>query len=338
MEAVTILVVYAGVHHRQVQWTVLTFRTVERTGPAMRKLDDLALFAAVAERGGYAAAARSLGMQRSKLSRRLAGLEQHMGVRLLQRNTRRVSLTSAGEQVYRHARVLVDEANAAFDVAAELHGEPRGVLRLTCPGAFAATALVPVISEFCGRHPQLHVLIEAGDRRLDLVGEGFDLAFRAQAAPLDDSNLVARLIGPVPMMMAVSPRLLSQGKALKHPEQLSELGVLAHETHEGMKTIDFTQGKLSRYTLRYTPRMLSGNMTVLQSAVIEGMGVACVPRYLCGHHLANGQIADALDVGCGWKPQEAQVYAVMPARRGVPPATRLLLEFAMPRLAARLRA
>src|ERR1700744_4229346 len=104
----------------------------------MERLDDLLLFAEVVQKAGFAAAARSLGMQRSKVSRRVAELEQRMGVRLLQRNTRCISLTTAGEQIYGHARKLADEARAAFSVAAEMNGEPRGVLRITAPATFSA--------------------------------------------------------------------------------------------------------------------------------------------------------------------------------------------------------
>ena len=304
----------------------------------MERLDDLMLFAEVVERNGFAAAARSLRMQRSKLSRRVAELEQRMGVRLLQRNTRRVSLTPAGEQVYGHARGVADEARAAFNVAAEWNGEPRGTLRVTCPASFAATALVPVVVEFWEQHPQLHVLVDASDHRSDLIEEGFELAFRAQSMSLEDSSLVARPVGDVPMMIAVSPTLLAQHGRLSHPEQLSAVGLLAHASRDGIKSMRFLHRGKAEYTLEYAPHLISGNIAVLKSAVIAGMGAACLPRYLCKDALDANQLVDAFDAHAGWGVKSAQMYAILPARRGVALATRLFLEFSLPRLAVALRA
>ena len=302
----------------------------------MERLYDLVLFAEVVDRKGFAAAARSLDMQRSKLSRRVAELEHRMGVRLLQRNTRHVSPTPAGEQVYIHARALTEEAHAAFNVAAELNGEPRGILRLTCPAPFASMALMSVVAEFSRLHPQLHVLIEASDRKTDLVGEGFDLAFRAQAEPLDDSTLVARLIGEVPMMMAVSPALLERREPLHHPDQLIEFNLLAHASHDGVGRIHFTQNGRHKHTLQFTPRLISGSIAVLQTAAIAGMGATCLPRYVCKDALVSGQLVDALDLRSSWHPESSRMYALMPARRGIALATRLFLDYSTPQLAVAL--
>ncbi len=194
----------------------------------MQRLDDLLLFAEVVERKGFAAAARSLALQRSKVSRRIGELEQRMGIRLLQRNTRRVSLTSAGEQVYVHARAIAQEARAAFNTAAELHGEPRGLFRLTCPLPFATHILTQLVAEFSQLHPQLRVLVDASDRTVDLVAEAFDLAFRAHQAPLDDSSLIATPIGAVPMSIVLAPHLMPSRASLSHPDQLLKYGLLAH--------------------------------------------------------------------------------------------------------------
>jgi DNA-binding transcriptional LysR family regulator len=193
----------------------------------MERLDDLMLFAEVVQRMGFAAAARSLGMQRSKLSRRVAELEERMGVRLLQRNTRRVSLTPAGERIYGHARTLVNEARAAFNVAAELNGEPRGVMRISSPASLAAVSLMPIVAEFCRQYPHLQVLVDTRYRQGDLVAEGFELAFCIQSTPLEDSSMVARFIGDVPMMVACSPTLLERHGKLLHPSQLPVFSLLA---------------------------------------------------------------------------------------------------------------
>ncbi|MFM0737307.1 LysR substrate-binding domain-containing protein [Paraburkholderia xenovorans] len=303
----------------------------------MERLDDLFLFAEVVQQTGFAAAARSLGMQRSKLSRRVAELEERMGVRLLQRNTRRVSLTTAGEQIYGHACSLVHEARAAFNVAAEINGEPRGVLRLTCPASFAAAALMPVVAEFCSQHPHLDVLVDTKYCQPDLIAGGFELAFRVQTGPLQDSSLVARVVTDVPMMVAASPDLLLVEQRATHPDQFAGQRILAQSDQSGAKVLRFLHDEEGERSLEYSPRLVSGNIAVLQAAAIAGIGIACMPRYLCEDALAAGKLVDAMAEQSGWRPEPAKMYAIMPARQGVTLATRMFLEFALPKLAVALR-
>ncbi|SDI24575.1 LysR substrate-binding domain-containing protein [Paraburkholderia phenazinium] len=238
----------------------------------MERLEDLVLFAEVVQQTGFAAAARSLGMQRSKLSRRVAELEQRLGVRLLQRNTRSISLTAAGEQIYGHARTLADEARAAFRVAADLNGEPRGLLRITAPATFAALDLMPVAAEFCQRHSQLDILVETRNWVPDIIAEGFDLAFCVQTGPLGDSSLVARTIGTVPMMVAASPALVAAHGRLSHPTQLREYKLHARAAQGGLKTLRFFHPTQGEHTHEYLPNLITGSVAVQQAAVIAGMG------------------------------------------------------------------
>ena len=207
------------------------------------RLDDLLLFAEVVPTAGFAAAARSPGIQRSTESRRVAELEQRMGVRLLQRNTCCISLTTVGEQINDHVRKLADEARAAFSVAAQMNGEPRGVLRITEPATFSAAAMMLVIAGFCHLYPQVDLLIDTRNRVPDLVAEGFGLGFCAQTGPLADSRLVAGTIGGVPVIMAISPALLEQCGQLSHPDQLSGFRLFARAAQAGVKTLRFLQPK-----------------------------------------------------------------------------------------------
>lgn len=303
----------------------------------MKRLDDLLLFAEVVQQAGFAAAARSLGMQRSKVSRRVAELEKLMGVRLLQRNTRCVSLTTVGEQIYGHARKLADEARAAFNVAAEMNGEPRGVLRITAPATFSAAALMPVIAEFCHLYPQVDLLIDTRNWVPDLVAEGFDLGFCAQTGRLADSSLVARTIGDVPMIMAISPALLEPCGQLSHPDQLSRFRLFARAAQAGVKTLRFLHPSQGEHAIEYMPHVMTGSVAVLQSAVIAGMGAACMPRHLCKDALRANQLVDAFRLQAGWQPEPTTMYAMLPARQGATLSTRLFLEFALPKLALALR-
>jgi DNA-binding transcriptional LysR family regulator len=303
----------------------------------MERLEDLLLFAEVVHKAGFAAAARSLGMQRSKVSRRVAELEHRLGVRLLQRNTRRVSLTTVGEQIYDHARKLADEARAAFKVAAEMNGVPRGVLRITAPATFSAEALMPVIAEFCRLYPQVDFLIDTRNWVPDLIAEGFDLGFCAQTGPLADSSLVARTIGEVPMIMAISPTLLEQCGQLSHPDQLSRFRLFARAAQAGAKALWFVHPRQGGHAIEYTPHVMTGSVAVLQAAVIARMGAACMPRHLCKDALRANQLVDVFNLQTGWQPESTTMYAMLPARQGATVSTRLFLEFALPKLALTLR-
>lgn len=298
----------------------------------LNRLEDLALFAEVVEHCGFSAAARHLGVQRSKLSRRIVELEQRMGVRLLQRNTRQVSLTLAGEQVYFHARAMAHEAREAFTVAAEANGEPRGLLRVSCSSTFAAHALVPVVSDFHREYPNLRIAISTADHYSDLIRDRADLTFRVSSAALEDSSLVLRAIGAIPMILAVNPRLLEDRSGLKHPREIPKLGLLALASQDGDASLEFSCRGEDRYLLKHLPQLICNNMTVLHSAVAAGLGAAVLPRYLCGDDVGNGHIVSALDSESGWKPEDSFVYTLIPARIGVPLMTRLFLEFATPRL------
>lgn len=191
----------------------------------LHHLDDLLLFSEVVEKGGFSAAARVLNMQRSKLSRRVAELEARLGLRLLQRNTRRVSLTPMGEQIYVHALAMAREARSAFDLAAAIGDTPSGLLRMTAPSALAVTLLGELVARFCLKHPGVRVLLDTRDQIIDLVGEGYDLAFRAQGASLTDSRLVARELAPVPLILVGTPAMAQA--AARHPRELNALPLLA---------------------------------------------------------------------------------------------------------------
>ncbi|VWD07434.1 LysR family transcriptional regulator [Burkholderia lata] len=298
----------------------------------MERLEDLLFFAEVVEHAGFSAAARSLGLPRSKLSRRIAELEARMGVRLLQRNTRRVSLTPAGEAVYDHARAIAHEAREAFNVATKFTDEPRGLLRVASSPTIAANALMPVIAAFLARYPALRVLVNAADQSTDVIGERVDLAFRVASAPLDDSSLVMRTVSAMPMVLAASAALVAAHGPLTHPEQIAALGWIALASQDGPRSLRFVRPDDDDYMLRAVPRLMCANMQVLHSAVTAGLGVAALPRYLCTDLLASGKLVDAFAPDSPWRPDASFVVALMPNRQGITLTTRVFLEFATPML------
>lgn len=298
----------------------------------MERLEDLAFFAEVFEHGGFAAAARALGLGRSKLSRRIAELEQRLGVRLLQRNTRRVSLTPAGERVYDHARVLAHAAREAFNIASELNGEPRGTLRIACSSTFAEYALMPILAPFCREYPCLRVALNTSDQLTDLIAERIDLAFRVSSTGLDDSSLVMRSVSPLPIVMAAHPDLIARSGQFNDPYELQGLPLVALGTHDTQKTLEFSGPDGRRTSIIRAPALVCNNMSVLRSAVAAGLGAAMLPRYLCVDAISAGGLVEVFASDSGWAPTASSVHALMPARQGISLTTRLFLEYSTPLL------
>src|SRR5699024_8769236 len=149
-------------------------------------------FAAVVEHGGFSAAGRALGVPKSRLSKRVAQLEERLGVRLLQRTTRKFVVTETGERFYAHCRAMLEDAQAAHDAIDMLQAEPHGMVRLSCPVALSRTLLAPILPEFLARYPKLRVHLLASDRRVDLLEEGVDIAIRVRFKFDTDANLIVR--------------------------------------------------------------------------------------------------------------------------------------------------
>src|SRR6187549_695706 len=158
-------------------------RVAAMTGP---DLNDLQFFAIVVEHGGYAAAERALGIPKSRLSRRVTQLESDLGVRLLQRSTRRFAVTDVGNSVYRHAQTMLAEANAAREVVDRLSAEPRGIVRVSVPVGLAQQQMPMLLPEFMARYPQVRVQMHVSNRKVDLINEGFDVALRVRSRLDDD--------------------------------------------------------------------------------------------------------------------------------------------------------
>lgn len=297
----------------------------------IHRVDDLLLFSEVVEKGGFSAAARVLNMQRSKLSRRVAELEARLGVRLLQRNTRSVSLTPMGEQVYGHAQAVAREARTVFELAASVGDTPAGLLRITAPSPLAVTLLGDLVARFCLAHPNVRVLLDSRDQIIDLVAEGYDLAFRAQGSSLTDARVNALEMAPVPLILVCSPAMAKS--APKHPRDLASLPLLAHATQDGVHTWRFTGPAGETESVEFRPRSLSSNMATLRAMARAGLGVALVPRYLSAVLLDKGDLVQILPA---WTAPPARIYAVTPTRRGEPLALRRFLEYAVAELPALL--
>ena len=298
-------------------------------GGALQDLNDLYFFAAVVEHGGFSAAGRALGVPKSRLSKRVAQLEERLGVRLLQRTTRRFVVTEVGERFYAHCRAVLEEAQAAQDAVDELRAEPRGVVRLSCPVSLAQTVLAYLLPDFLAQYPKMQVRVLSSDRRVDVIGEGYDLAIRVRSKLDSDANLVMRSFGQSRTKLVASPRLLSAQGRPTTPDELANLPALSMREHEGAQVWELIGANGEQVNVEVPARLITGDFAVLLEAARRGLGVALLPEFVCAPAITRGELEVVLP---DWSVPEGIMHFVYPSRRGMLPGVRALVDFLAERL------
>ncbi|UHL65425.1 LysR family transcriptional regulator [Paralcaligenes sp. KSB-10] len=290
----------------------------------MLDLNDMRYFAEVVNRGGFAAAARAMGLPKSRLSRRVAKLEADLGVRLLQRTTRKLSLTTVGEMYLRHCVAMCAEADAAAATVAQVQSEPCGIIRLSCPVTLAQTVVGPVLPEFLARYPLVQVMMEVSNRVVDLVEEGMDIALRVRPSLADSGSLVVKHLGLSHALLVASPSQLQRQGQPVEPDDLSRFDTVAMSVADGRSSWKLLGPNGQEHTVQHRPRYVADDLLTIKFAVLAGTGISMLPDYMCRDELNDGRLVPVLP---GWALQPGIVHAVFPSRRGLVPAVRQLLDF-----------
>jgi DNA-binding transcriptional LysR family regulator len=290
----------------------------------MVDLNDMLYFVEVVERGGFAAAGRSLGIPKSRLSRRVAELEAHLGVRLLQRTTRKLSLTQVGETYLRHCQAMRDAALAASDAVAEVQTEPRGTIRVTCPVTLAQTVLGELMPEFLKRCPLVQVEMQVTNRPVNLVEEGVDVALRVRANLDDSGSMVLKRLDSSRQILVASPDLLERQGTPRSLDDLQLLDSMAMSAVDGHSSLLLVGPEGREHRLQLQPRYVVDDLLTLKFAAMAGSGMCWLPDYMCQEELARGQLVQLMP---DWAPPMGIVHAVFPSRRGLAPAVRHFLDF-----------
>lgn len=303
----------------------------------MQDLNDMLYFAEVAERGGFAAAGRALGLPKSRLSRRVAELEGRLGVRLLQRTTRRLSLTDVGAQYLRHCVAVREEAEAAADVVALVHSAPRGTLRVSCPVTLAQTMVGELLPKFMALYPQVRLDMQVSNRVVNLVEEGVDVALRVRPTLDDSGSLVIKPLGTSQTLLVGCPEQVQRQGPVATLDDLARLDTVAMSAADGRATWRLLGPGGATHDWVHQPRFVADDLLTLKFAVLGGVGVGVLPDYMCRDELQAGKLAPVLP---GWNPEPGQVHAAFASRRGLAPAVRRFLDFLGEHLgnAARARA
>ncbi len=290
----------------------------------MQDLNDMVFFAEVVDHGGFAAAGRALGVPKSKLSRRVAELEARLGVRLLQRTTRKLSLTQAGELFHRHCAAVRDEAQAAADAVAQVQQAPRGTVRVVCPVTLAQSSVGRVIAQFAVSQPEVRIEMQVANRVVDLVEEGVDVALRVRPTLDESGSLVVKQLGHTCGVMVCAPAQIARQGQPRAPEDLEGMDTMAMNAVDGRVSWRLLGPGGREHTWVSRPRFVADDLLTLKAAVLEGVGMTVIPDYMCSESLANGRLVEALP---GWRPPPGILHAVFPSRRGMVPAVRSLLDY-----------
>ncbi len=289
----------------------------------MQDLNDLYYFVQAVEHGGFAPAGRALGQPKSLLSRRIARLEDRLGLRLIQRTTRHFDLTPAGGIYFEHCKAMLVEAEAAQDAIEHLRAAPRGTIRMSCPVALLQAHVSGMVNTFMARHPQVAIILEATNRRVDVLSEPVDIAIRVRPPPIEDSEPVMRVLADRGQSLVASPALVAAHPPLHLPGDLGGWPSLGAGGTAGPHRWRLTGPEGCEVTVSHQPRLVTSDMVALRNAAVAGLGVLQLPLMMVRDELASGALVRLLP---GWAPRREIIHAVFPSRRGLLPSVRLLID------------
>lgn len=286
-------------------------------------LNRVSAFVRVVHDGSFTAAARTLGLPKSSISRSVAQLEQDLGIRLLHRTTRQLHLTDAGAAFYERVSRALGDIDEATSAAADTQAELSGVVRVTAPVDLGVWALAPIVARFIRKHPKIRVEISLTGRVVDLVAEGFDLAVRA--GPLRDSSLIARRIGELHSVPYASPKYLARRGEPKEPSELAQHDCVLFRSTSGKSTWELSRPDAPSASVDVTGPVATDDMSFVRKAVLAGSGIGLLPTFLCARAEDTGRLVRVLPE---WELHGGAVlHLAYPSARFVPQRVVVLREY-----------
>jgi DNA-binding transcriptional LysR family regulator len=282
-------------------------------------LNDFVFFAEVVNHGGFAAAGRALNEPKSKLSRRVAGLEARLGVRLIERSSRRFRVTEVGQAFYERCKAMLAEAERAEVLIAQAQSEPHGLIRISCPTGLVEP-LSGLVAQFLTLYPKVRLQLVAIDRPVDLIEERIDVALRVRTSLEGDASLTMRSLGNSIRILVASPQIASRIADIDDLPAWPTLSTADDQTD--VNWFLETDGGQTR-TIRHEPRIGCADFTAVRTAAIAGLGVALLPDHTCSEALKQGRLVRVLPA---WRGVKGLVHIVFTTRRGLPPAVRKFID------------
>ncbi len=296
----------------------------------MDRLQAMEMFVRVVETGSFSKAAREFATTQPTVTKQVAATEARLKVRLLNRNTRGVSLTEAGALYYDKCKNIVREAEEADNIVKLRQSQAQGMLRVGTSVAFGRRVIMPLALDFMAKHPQVQLDLSFEDRYSDLVAQGLDLAVRM--GKLADSTLGARFLGTNPWVLAAAPRYLKKHKVPKRPSDLSAHTALIYSSVQGDDIWRLFSPNGEPVTVPVTGKLRSNNLSAVLAAARYGLGIAALPRYVAGDSLASGHVIEVLRE---YSLAEQEIHAVFPSPKLVPGKVQAFVAFLQGKFGAR---
>lgn len=283
-------------------------------------LNDIVVFTKVVETKSFTGAAEQLGLPKSTVSRKLAQLEERLGVRLVQRTTRKLALTEIGQAYYERAARIVSDIASAEQLVTDMQASPRGRLRVTAPIDLSALWLGEIIAVFTEAHPEINVELDASDRVVDLIEDGFDVGIRI--GPLPESTLIARKLGSFAAVLCASPKYLARRPAPTTIDELEDHDKVLFLPSARTTGWQLVNGDAS-YELAPPARFSSNNIMAVRDVVLAGGGITALAEFTAGCAFHEGRLVRVLPE---WTSRPVDIHAIYPARQNIPPRLSLFLE------------
>ncbi|GAB2610479.1 LysR family transcriptional regulator [Novilysobacter erysipheiresistens] len=287
----------------------------------MDKVQEMASFVAVVDAGSFVGAAEALGLSKAAVSRHVGELEKRLGVRLLQRTTRRLSLTAEGQQFQLRCRDLLAAINEAESELSSRSGETHGQLRINAPLTFGVLHLAPLWGRFAQAHPRVALDITLSDRMVDLVDEGYDLAVRISTLP--SSNLVSRRLATTRIVLCASPGYLAEHGTPVHPHELAAHRIIGYSYWATRDAWQF-DGPEGPVTVRIRPILHANNGDTCRAAALDHQGVILQPDFIVGDDLRSGALVELMPE---YRSIELGIHVVYPTRKQLPLRVRRMVDF-----------
>ncbi|GLS89753.1 LysR family transcriptional regulator [Psychromonas marina] len=291
-------------------------------------LDGLVTFVQVVSAGSFTLAADLSGHSTSYISKEINKLEARLGVRLLHRTTRSLSLTPEGELYFQRCCQIIEDAEQAENAIIGKQGEPHGLLRISCPMAYGLSNLSPKLSLFTEKYPKIQLELDLNDRKVDLVSDGFDIVIRA-AAHLEDSSLISRRISQSEMLILASPDYITKHGMPAHPFDLTRHKIISYSNLKQPNIWGFQDNDGKQIQVHLESHVLTNNSRLEIDLGVAGQGIFAVPRFALKDELVTGKL---IDVFPDWPKQSIGIYMVYPSRKHMSAKVRSFIDFVLQEL------
>jgi DNA-binding transcriptional LysR family regulator len=292
----------------------------------MQDISAIPIFTAVIEQSSFSGAAKKLGITKSAVSKRITRLEAQLGVKLLHRSTRKLSLTEAGARYYEYAVQALRAAQEAENAATELQQVPKGILRVSTPMSFGRLHVASIISEFLKQFPQIELHMNMSDTWIDVIAEGFDIVLRA--GTLTDSSLVAKKLTPLHSVLCASAEYIKEYGTAKTPQELIHHNCILYTYHTVINEWTFIKND-EEQTVRISGNYQVNNSEALRESLIRGLGIGRLPTFIAGNDIKTGKLVAVLKE---YKMPHKDLYAVFPERQYLPEKTKVFINFLVEKL------